>query len=695
MSFKLFFERLTFFNYRKISLILNILKFLIYQSYSYKKKKQKIEFKSYLKKESYINKIETIKNNQVKNYLSHNFNLLGSGLKNLNLKKKNYINFQNLLVSKKINQSIENKLYRHIDWQKDFKSNYRWNVNKLSKRIKFLNIKNTDVKIPWELARMQHLPQLALYACKIKKKNYSKAQKIFLEFKNQLIDFVSSNPPNYGVNWICTMDVSIRISNLLVAKDIFNSSGFFFSQSVEQIFISTLHDHKSFILNNLEYSSYRNNHYLSNICGLAVIARYLPQDALSNNLIAFVSQELNKEIYFQFNEDGSSIEGSTCYHKFSMEMLFYSTAIIISFGSKRLSKIKKTIDPKYLKKSILSPRLKKNLFSLYKIDKNISTCKFLSPFPNRYFKRLLKINDFFLNTVIDDKQIIQIGDNDSGKFFNFTPVFYNKKINNINKKNYFENRESTTYITDILRAWGLNYNSSFKNKNTFEYIFTKSLLKKIKFKNTIISSSSIIKNENFERKSKEFYKLKNNYIKDKYLYQKIYSFPFKLSKKDYIKHFKYENFGIYIWKNKNLFLSLRAVKNYDKKFTSHNHFDQLSNILILNKKIKITDPGTYCYSGNKKRRNYFRSYNAHFSPIREKVSYKDEIFSKIDYPLVKILTINKYSYFVEVKLKNYAYYSGCIIKNDSINFFHLSDKKIFKENLLTSYSPGYGLFAKI
>ena len=156
---------------------------------------------------------------------------------------------------------------------------------------------------------MQHLPQLAIYAAKIKNKNYSRAKKIFKEFENEMVDFISFNPPKYGVNWICAMDVSIRISNLLITKDIFNSAGFYLSDKVERVFNNSLNDHKNFILKNLEYSSYKNNHYIANLCGLSIIARYQPQNKFSDSLIAFVSQELNKEIFSQFNEDGSSIEG--------------------------------------------------------------------------------------------------------------------------------------------------------------------------------------------------------------------------------------------------------------------------------------------------------------------------------------------------------------------------------------------------
>ena len=52
------------------------------------------------------------------------------------------------------------------------------------------------------------------------------------EFKNQMIDFFIQNPIGIGVNWISTMEVSIRLINILVSfnelikidsKSIFNS----------------------------------------------------------------------------------------------------------------------------------------------------------------------------------------------------------------------------------------------------------------------------------------------------------------------------------------------------------------------------------------------------------------------------------------------------------------------------------------
>ncbi len=41
------------------------------------------------------------------------------------------------------------------------------------------------------------------------------------EFKCQVLDFILNNPPRMGVNWVCTMDVAIRASNMLIAYDMF------------------------------------------------------------------------------------------------------------------------------------------------------------------------------------------------------------------------------------------------------------------------------------------------------------------------------------------------------------------------------------------------------------------------------------------------------------------------------------------
>lgn len=73
--------------------------------------------------------------------------------------------------------SLIDKEYKPIDWQKDFKSGFRW-----SAKDWYLNQRNSvDIKVPWEIGRLQHLPQLAL-ACVLEYE-----EKYIKEFKNQIL----------------------------------------------------------------------------------------------------------------------------------------------------------------------------------------------------------------------------------------------------------------------------------------------------------------------------------------------------------------------------------------------------------------------------------------------------------------------------------------------------------------------------
>ena len=74
-----------------------------------------------------------------------------------------YINPANLKESRRIWRMIHSG-YEPIDWQLDFKSGFRWSESDWYKQIPFFTpdiSRGVDIKVPWELARMQHLPLLA------------------------------------------------------------------------------------------------------------------------------------------------------------------------------------------------------------------------------------------------------------------------------------------------------------------------------------------------------------------------------------------------------------------------------------------------------------------------------------------------------------------------------------------------------
>jgi len=292
---------------------------------------------------------ENLKNGQtiIKNadlYSNHIFNLLGSGkvkvfyrLKPEGVEKniyytnpdvieiKNYINKINHRVSTIFKSLGEDELkslqgyeYDPIDWHIDFKSGYRWDNKTWYRKIKFGATKGADIKVPWELSRCYHFLTLGQAYFITGDEKYTK------EFIYQFIDWVENNPIQFGVNWVCAMDVAIRACNWILSFLYFKNSKLinkeFLYEFIKNIFMHGLHIRK-----NLEKDPFspKTNHYISNLAGLIYIGKFLDNLKFGKSLLDFAICELNKEVQHQVYDDGSSFEASTCYHRLVLELLFY------------------------------------------------------------------------------------------------------------------------------------------------------------------------------------------------------------------------------------------------------------------------------------------------------------------------------------------------------------------------------------
>ena len=298
----------------------------------------------------------------VSNYLEHRFDLLGSGWTQVRHGMRcrgvfghrfdplpatdpdrqgrwlaGRINAANLAESQGLWQLIYGK-YDPIDWQIDFKSGYRWQETIWFRDIRYGHLPGADVKVPWELGRLQHLPQLAIAYGMIDPEAIRVAPPAHCmqEFRNQVLDFLALNPPRFGVNWACTMDVGIRAANLLVAYNLFRAYGASFDEPFEQALLKSVQEHGRHIVDNLEWSpSLCANHYLANIAGLIFVAAYLPTSAEADAWLALGIQELVTQVKAQFLGDGGNFEASTSYHRLSAEMVIYSTALLLGLPAHR------------------------------------------------------------------------------------------------------------------------------------------------------------------------------------------------------------------------------------------------------------------------------------------------------------------------------------------------------------------------
>ncbi|PCI94737.1 MAG: hypothetical protein COB15_13265 [Flavobacteriales bacterium] len=306
-------------------------------------------------------------------YLKHEFDLLGSGWVSRNSTRELNLADEHQFFSENLSQNIGGG-YQLINWQLDVASGFSFRANKQFDDQIIDKSKNVDIKNCWELGRLQHLPQMAIAAITAENK-----EELIIEFKNQSIDFIVSNPIGMGVQWACAMDVGIRLANWLVAYDIFKQvdSTNILNDKFTLILTDAIYQHALFIYNHLEHKEgAAGNHYLFNLVGLLFATNYLSIKDETLEWRAFAEEEIEKEFEKQFFSDGGNFEGSTTYHCLSAEAMLYATALMLRNG-KKLSK--------------------------------------------NYIDLLGKSAQFIKDVIKPNGEMPQFGDNDSGRLFKFLP----------------------------------------------------------------------------------------------------------------------------------------------------------------------------------------------------------------------------------------------------------------------------------
>ena len=252
------------------------------------------------------------------------------------------------------------------DWQRDFKSSKRWDPAAYSLEIVQTPDQGHDIKVPWELARLQHLPTLGIATAVTGDPSYVEVAIA------QIDSFAAVNPPYRGVNWNCTMDVAIRASQLLASEGFLRGGG---TPAFWGRFYPYLLGHARFIRENLEDGPVRGNHYLSDLAGLYLCGLCLPELAAAGEWREFAKETLAAEMRRQVYQDGFDFEASTSYHAFAAEMFLFPALLGAAHQD---------------------------------------------PFPDAYLRRLESMISAVAVLIRPDGTLPQIGDNDDGRFLIFS-----------------------------------------------------------------------------------------------------------------------------------------------------------------------------------------------------------------------------------------------------------------------------------
>ena len=172
-----------------------------------------------------------------------------------------------------------------------------------------------DIKIPWELSRLQHFFVLGYAYQQTSDVRYVRA------FEKQFLSWHQQNPFLLGSHWACPMDVGIRAVNLVWAFTLFKDS---LSPTFWQEFAATLYDHFFYLEHNWEVYDFRtSNHYLSDLIGYFYLCYFFRDAVAAQEKTAWCFKELLQEFDKQIFAEGTDYEGSTAYHRLITEIFYH------------------------------------------------------------------------------------------------------------------------------------------------------------------------------------------------------------------------------------------------------------------------------------------------------------------------------------------------------------------------------------
>ncbi|MEX0679132.1 MAG: heparinase II/III family protein [Pirellulales bacterium] len=583
-------------------------------------------------------------------YLDHRFDLLGSGwvtvrhgMRCRGLAGQRYepgapvcadpdghwlqgrINAANLEHSRQVWRLVDRD-YTPIDWHLDFKSGYRWSESTWYRDIRFGHVPGADVKVPWELARMQHLPRLAwahaLGAAGVK--GFRPAIVYAREFRNQVLDFIATNPPRFGVNWYSSMDVGIRVANWLVAYDWLRATGATWDRTFDVTFADSVEAHGRHIVQNLDWDpTWRGNHYLANIAGLLFVAAYLPRSPTGDAWLAFAVEQLIEEVRRQFAADGSNIEASTSYHRLAAEMVVFGTALVLALGPDRRSALGQ-YDHRLIDRR---PRLRRAPLPRCALPGRRGD----SPFPTWYFERLEKMAEFTLHVTKPTGQIHQVGDNDSGRFLNLQPVY--ARLTTAEAKARFANLAQYDNLSGCANYWvedhldhrpllamlgGLIDREDFAQfcgPGRIETPLVQDLIGGMKLTPCLRvgrrpgTAEACLGAEERWRKLRQQLAAKHRLCR----YVHRIELPDAEIVRD-LNQIAYPDFGLFMWRSPRLYLAVRCGPRRQIGPGAHAHNDQLALELSTDGRDLLADPGSCLYTPDPRQRNRYRSVTAHWAP---------------------------------------------------------------------------------
>lgn len=228
--------------------------------------------------------------NPARQALAREVNLLGSGQRSLGAK---------------------------IDWHQDIKTGFRW-PPAYFRSIEYNNLdRPSDVKLAWELSRVQWLLPLGQMWLLTHDETYA------LAVRDILWDWIKENPYGGSVNWACTMEVALRIFSWVWLFEACHQAKSWQDKAFQGAFLTSLYGHGEFCEAHIEKSDVNGNHYTADAAGMVVAGLFWRQGKHPQRWASNGWRILEAEITTQVTPDGVDYEASIPYHRLVCELFTF------------------------------------------------------------------------------------------------------------------------------------------------------------------------------------------------------------------------------------------------------------------------------------------------------------------------------------------------------------------------------------
>ena len=181
--------------------------------------------------------------------------------------------------------------------------------------IVYVNPHDTsDVKVPWELSRLQWLMPAGQAYLLDGDERYAEAVRAVLE------DWIDANPCAGTVNWSCTMEAALRILSWTWFFHVFHGSRAWADPAFRERFLCALYLHGDFTERHLEHSDVNGNHCTADAAGLVFAGLFFGPGKDPERWLARGWSLLQEELPRQVSPDGVDFEASVAYHRLVAEL---------------------------------------------------------------------------------------------------------------------------------------------------------------------------------------------------------------------------------------------------------------------------------------------------------------------------------------------------------------------------------------